>query len=546
VPSFFLREIFFYLIKNTPFYNHIPNEETRMTKNRYPLILRQVLKDHFSHSTQREIMPTPRARLSCGFDTTFLQLPEKFYQLCSPAPVTAPELRLFNHELAKKLELPFHTEDPELTACLAGNLLFADSQPLAMAYAGHQFGSFVPQLGDGRAILLGEKVTADGQRFDIQLKGSGITRFSRNGDGRSALGPVLREYIVSEAMHALGVPTTRSLAVLTSGEKVVRSEGTLPGAILVRVASGLVRTGTFEYFSARNDEEAVRQLAEYVIARHYPESAENEKPFHHLFASIASAGARLTAQWMALGFIHGVMNTDNIAVSGETIDYGPCAFMDNYHPNRVFSSIDFSGRYRYSAQGSVMNWNLSRLGSCLLPLFGQDGEEFIEAITGSFEQEFLQVLTKAMLRKIGIEAPREDDSSLLQELLALMQKEETDFTLTFRHLAECIDGDTKPFSTLFHNNTELPVWLDRWQKRMKAAEEPATTRQRMKAVNPLFIPRNHRIEQAINAAQQHDDFAPARKLIQVLQTPFTEQPEFAEFANAPKVEERVLQTFCGT
>lgn len=506
---------------------------------------KQILKSPLSHSTQRDAMFIPHARLSCGFDTSFLQLPEKFYQLCSPTPVTAPELRLFNHELAEQLELPFNSEEPELTACLAGNLLFADSQPLAMAYAGHQFGSFVPQLGDGRAILLGEKVTADGRRFDLQLKGSGITRFSRNGDGRAALGPVLREYIVSEAMHALGVPTTRSLAVLTSGEKVVRSEGALPGAILVRVASGLVRTGTFEYFSARNDEEAIRQLAEYVIARHYQESAESEKPFHHLFAAIASAGARLTAQWMALGFIHGVLNTDNIAVSGETIDYGPCAFMDNYHPNRVFSSIDFSGRYRYSAQGSVMKWNLHRLGSCLLPLFGQDGEEFIETVTGSFEQEFLQLLTKAMLCKIGVEAPHKGDSSLLQELLALMQKEETDFTLTFHHLAECIDGDTTPFCTLFHNNTELPSWLKKWQTRIKT-EEPATTSQRMKGVNPLFIPRNHRIEQAILAAQERDDFTPARKLLQLLQTPFTEQPEFAAFAKAPKVEERVLQTFCGT
>ncbi|NDY74258.1 YdiU family protein [Desulfobacter hydrogenophilus] len=495
---------------------------------------------------------TAVSTLKAGFKNSFAALEEKFYDPSLPEPVHAPVLQKYNRKLGQELGFNFTQETPELADCLAGNLLFADSTPIAMAYAGHQFGNFVPQLGDGRAILLGEKVTPDGRRLNIQLKGSGRTRFSRGGDGKSPLGPVIREYIVSEAMHALGVPTTRALAIVSTGEKIPRQDGIHPGGIMTRVASGLVRVGSFEYFAARGDEAAIRMLADYVLARHYPEILGKEDRYRQFFSSVATRQARLVAKWMQLGFIHGVMNTDNTSISGETIDYGPCAFMDYYDPNMVFSSIDTMGRYRYANQSAIMRWNLNCLGVCLQALIGKTDEEamdVIDATLAEFEQEFLHAQHVGMLKKIGIENHDDQDSSLLGELLAIMQNQKTDFTLTFRYLADHIrqgSNMTPQFRELFNAPDAVAAWLKSWQLRLVKENNPEVIQEKMNRVNPLFIPRNHRIHKAIENAEARDDFSQVHLLTTLYENPFTAQPDFINYAQGPADEERVTRTFCGT
>ena len=486
------------------------------------------------------------------FQNTYAALPDGFFARVAPTPVTAPRLIKLNRPLAVRLGLdPDLLESPEGAEILSGKRLPDGAQPIAMAYAGHQFGHFVPQLGDGRAILLGEVIDVDGVRRDIQLKGSGPTPFSRRGDGRAALGPVLREYIVSEAMAALGIPTTRSLAVTVTGEHVMR-ETALPGAVLTRVASSHIRVGTFQYFAARGDTEGVKRLADHAIARHYPQAAEAERPYHTLLEGVITRQAELVARWLQVGFIHGVMNTDNTSISGETIDYGPCAFMDHYDPAAVFSSIDEQGRYAYANQPRIALWNLTRLAECLLPLFSDDKDQAIEqaqSVLAEFPAKFTAAYQSGLRQKIGLFTARDGDEALVQDLLDAMAKNKADFTLTFRGLSAAAEDAARDQDarTHFADPIAYDEWVARWRQR--TAEEPQTPAERaamMRAVNPAFIPRNHRIEAVIQAAVARDDYAPFEELIAVLAKPYEEQLAFADYANPPEPHQRVLQTFCGT
>ncbi|TYO65071.1 YdiU family protein [Bradyrhizobium hipponense] len=486
------------------------------------------------------------------FQNSYAALPANFFARVAPTPVAAPRLIKLNRPLAVQLGLdPDLLESPEGAEILAGKRVPEGADPIAMAYAGHQFGQFVPQLGDGRAILLGEVIDWDGVRRDIQLKGSGPTPFSRRGDGRAALGPVLREYIVSEAMFALGIPTTRSLAAVVTGERVIR-ETALPGAVLTRVASSHIRVGTFQFFAVRRDTDAIRQLADHVIARHYPELLSVERPYHALLAGVVARQADLVARWLLVGFIHGVMNTDNCSISGETIDYGPCAFMDTYDPAQVFSSIDEMGRYAYANQPRIALWNLTRLAECLLPLFGEEQEKAIEQaqeILGGFPDIFSKAYQAGLRRKIGLFTERDGDEALNQDLLDAMAKNQADFTLTFRRLGDAA-GDAaadEPARAQFMDPAVFDEWAKRWRER--TALEPQTAAERrtaMNAVNPLFIPRNHRVEAVIQAAVNNDDYAPFEELVKVLAKPYADQPDYAAYADPPLPDQRVLQTFCGT
>jgi uncharacterized protein YdiU (UPF0061 family) len=423
--------------------------------------------------------------------------------------------------------------------------------PLAMVYAGHQFGHFVPQLGDGRAILLGEAHDRFGKRRDVQLKGAGRTPYSRGGDGRSALGPVLREYLVSEAMQPLGIPATRALAAVVTGDEVFR-EVRLPGAILTRVAASHVRVGTFQYFASRGDDESVCVLADHVIERHYPHARTAQNPYLSLLESVVKRQAELVSKWMNVGFIHGVMNTDNMAVSGETIDFGPCAFMDAFDPMQVFSSIDARGRYAYSNQPAAAQWNLARFAETLLPLIDPNGERAVvlatEALNGFF-RHFDEQWLAGMRRKLGMFLEEEGDTALIQGLLEVMHANHADFTLVFRRLcaaAESPDADAAT-GALFLDPAAYRTWADGWRSRLSREPQPAGEHAAfMRLVNPMFIARNHRIEAVIKAAIERDDFAPFEELSVVLSRPFEERAAFAAYANAPQADERVLHTFCGT
>ena len=495
-------------------------------------------------------MDAPVTRLF-PFDNSFARLPERFYARLPPTPVRDPKLIKLNDTLARDLNLdPTALASPEGIAVLAGNTVAEGSEPLATAYAGHQFGNFVPQLGDGRAILLGEVIARDGLRYDIQLKGAGPTPFSRRADGRAALGPVLREYIVSEAMAALGVPTTRALAALSTGEVTMREEP-LPGAIVVRVAQSHVRVGSFQYFAARDDVDGVKTLADYVIARHYPDAACAENPYRALLDGVIAKQASLIAQWLCLGFIHGVMNTDNMTISGETIDYGPCAFMDTYHPATVFSSIDAQGRYAYGNQPRIAVWNLTRLAETLLPLIDENQEAAIkqaEEALGAFRGVFEKAYAGGLSRKIGLMTDRDGDFDLANELLGAMAANQADFTLTFRRLCDAA-ADTshdEPVRELFVDPTVFDAWAVKWRARLaEEGGDASARRDAMRAVNPMFIPRNHRVEEAIVAATA-GDFAPFETLTKVLAHPFDDQPDFADYAKPPREDQIVQQTFCGT
>jgi serine/tyrosine/threonine adenylyltransferase len=486
------------------------------------------------------------------FQNTYAALPANFFARVAPTPVTSPRLIKLNRRLAVQLGLdPDRLDSPEGAEILAGKRIPDGADPIAMAYAGHQFGHFVPQLGDGRAILLGEVIDADGVRRDIQLKGSGPTPFSRRGDGRAALGPVLREYIVSEAMAVLGIPTTRSLAAVMTGENVVR-ETMLPGAVLTRVASSHIRVGTFQFFAARGDTEGVRRLADHVIARHYPEVANAERPYHALLAAVIARQADLVARWLLIGFIHGVMNTDNTSISGETIDYGPCAFMDHYDPAKVFSSIDEQGRYAYANQPRIALWNLTRLAECLLPLFSDEQDKAIseaQSALGNFAEAFNTAYQAGLRRKLGLFTARDGDPALAQDLLDAMAKNQADFTLTFRRLSDAAadpDGD-RNVRQLFAEPAAYDEWGLRWRQRIsEEPQDPAARQTAMRLVNPAFIPRNHRVEAVIEAAVNQDDFAPFEELLAVLSNPYADQPAYAAYAQAPEPHQCVLRTFCGT
>jgi uncharacterized protein YdiU (UPF0061 family) len=487
------------------------------------------------------------------FNNSYVQLPERFYSHQSPTPVAAPGLIRVNPELARQLGIAVEwLESEEGLQVLAGNRLAVGSEPIATVYAGHQFGGWNPRLGDGRAVLLGEVVDAHGRRHDIQLKGAGRTPYSRGGDGRSPLGPVLREYIVSEAMAALGVPTTRSLAAVTSGEQVVR-ETPLPGGILTRVASSHIRIGTFQYFAAREDREALRALADHVIGRHYPEVADSDRRYLALLRTAIARQAQLIAQWQQLGFIHGVMNTDNMLLSGETIDYGPCAFMDDYHPDTVYSSIDSQGRYAYRNQPAIAQWNLAWLAQSLLPLLDDDEATALQAAQqaiGDFTAQYQQAYDGIMHRKLGLTRSDTETKALIDDLLTLMAEAGADYTLTFRRLAERAgpaSADEAGVADIFELPVRFDTWIGRWQARLAAEDSAPAERQRMMfAVNPAFIPRNHLVEEAIRAAVDNDDFAPFHQLVDLLATPYRYQPSFARHAMPPRPEQVVRRTFCGT
>ena len=486
------------------------------------------------------------------FQNTYAALPAGFFARVAPTPVAAPRLIKLNRPLAIHLGLdPDRLSSLEGTEILAGKQIPDGADPIAMAYAGHQFGLFVPHLGDGRAILLGEVIDADGVRRDIQLKGSGRTPFSRRGDGRAALGPVLREYIVSEAMAALGIPTTRSLAAVVTGEHVLR-ETWLPGAVLTRVASSHIRVGTFQYFAARRDTDDVRRLADHVIARHYPEAANADRPYHALLESVIARQAALVARWQLVGFIHGVMNTDNTSISGETIDYGPCAFMDHYDPAAVFSSIDEQGRYAYANQPRAAHWNLTRLAECLAPLLSDEQDKAIaeaQAALGTFAEKFDTAYQTGLRSKLGLFSARDGDAALAQDLLDAMAKNQADFTLTFRRLSDAAldPARDEEVRQLFADPTAYDEWAVRWRQRIGGEPQTADPRSSaMRSINPAFIPRNHRIEAVIEAAVDGDDFAPFEELLTVLSKPYEDQPAFAGYAEPPEPHQRVLQTFCGT
>jgi len=483
------------------------------------------------------------------WEHSYQTLPESFYRKQAPVSVSSPRLISFNADLAEDLGMaPDALSDAQLADIFSGNQVPQGAESIALGYAGHQFGRFVPQLGDGRAVLLGEVVNHEGQRRDIQLKGSGQTPFSRRGDGRAALGPVLREYLLSEAMHVLGIPTTRSLAMVTTGEEVMR-ETPLPGAVLTRVAASHIRVGTFEYIATQQDPATMQQLLDYTINRHYPECAEAENPALAFIEAVMRRQSRLVAQWMGVGFIHGVMNTDNMAISGETIDYGPCAFMDGYDPATVFSSIDHHGRYAFGNQPPIAQWNLARLTESLLPCIDanidkalEQGEALIQRFQSFFAKDWLAVMGK----KYGLAQATAEDKPLIDGFLHVLHDRQADFTLSFHALTQAAqDPQAEALMLLLGEGDTSREWLASWRARLQN-ESPEDVARLMRRANPVYIPRNHRVEQAIDAAVKENDFTPMRRLQEVLAQPFDPKPEWEDYQAPPKPEERVYQTFCGT
>ncbi|TWT26429.1 YdiU family protein [Planomicrobium sp. CPCC 101110] len=480
-----------------------------------------------------------------NLENSYTSLPDKFYTTMEPNPVPSPKLDILNHSLASALGLNAEAlESEDGVAVLAGNRIPEGGKPLAEAYAGHQFG-YLTMLGDGRALLLGEQITPDGQRFDIQLKGSGRTVYSRGGDGRAALGPMLREYIISEAMHALGIPTTRSLAVAATGETIRREAGFLPGAVLTRIAASHLRVGTFQYAAGAGSIEDVQALADYTLQRHFPEiGLDDPDRYLKLFQEAASRQASLIAKWQLVGFIHGVMNTDNMAISGETIDYGPCAFMDVYHPKTVFSSIDAQGRYAYNNQPLIGGWNLARFVETLLPLLHDDQEEAVaiaQAQLKIYSDQFHENWHAGMRSKLGLFNKEAEDETLIDDLLELMQEHEADYTNTFAALTfGKLDG-AEMFGT-----SGFIGWHDRWQERLsRQHQSKEEVQELMRNNNPAVIPRNHRVEAALEAAA-NGDFSVLERLLAVLADPFAHSPEQAEYAAPPDSESGSYRTFCGT
>jgi uncharacterized protein YdiU (UPF0061 family) len=488
--------------------------------------------------------------LKLELQNTFLESIGEMCKKSFASPAPAPELLIFNNLLAEELNLNSLAKDQ--TKCIdifSGRESLQSSKPIAQAYSGHQFGHFNPALGDGRALLLGEAVNINGELRDIQLKGSGPTPFSRRGDGKSALGPVLREYLISESMYVLGIPTTRALAAIKTGE-IVQRDQELPGGVMTRVASSHIRVGSFEYAYKSKNQMLIKDLADYSINRHFPETADVENPYLAFFAAVCNEQASLVANWMSIGFIHGVMNTDNMSISGETIDYGPCAFMDAYDPSTVFSSIDKNGRYSYENQPKILTWNLTRLAETLIPLVHKDQNEAIKLLT-----EVLQLIKpvytnywlSSMRSKIGLSREEQDDINLISQLLNLMESKKVDFTLCFRYLSKALVGDIKSIKNLFKNDIAFDNWMALWKERISqesiSDEKIATT---MNAVNPLYIPRNHKVEEALEAAVFDSNMKPFLKLHDILKNPYEEIKEFHEYEKPAKNSLVKYKTFCGT
>jgi uncharacterized protein YdiU (UPF0061 family) len=479
-----------------------------------------------------------------NLDNSYAQLPQPFFTSQSAVPVESPKLIIFNRLLASSLGLNVESLDSDEGAQIfAGNLIPEGAEPLAQAYAGHQFGNF-NMLGDGRALLLGEQITPQGERVDIQLKGSGRTPYSRGGDGRAAVGPMLREYIISEAMYALGIPTTRSLAVVSTGENIIR-ETERPGAILTRVASSHIRVATFQYAARWGAIDDLRALADYTLHRHFPDVAQAENRYLLLLQEVIKRQAALVAQWQRVGFIHGVMNTDNMAISGETIDYGPCAFMDAYDPSTVFSSIDTQGRYAYGNQPYIAGWNLARFAETLLPLLHEDEEQAVQLAQDAiaqFSELYHHHWIKGMRAKLGLLNEETEDEALIKDLLELMEKHGADYTNTFLALTFDTFEGTPMFAT-----TEFAQWHERWQARLNRQQETReVSQQLMSTSNPAVIPRNHRVEEALERAENYGDLSVMEKLLAVLSDPFAHSPEQAEYAELPAQCNTSYQTFCGT
>ena len=487
-------------------------------------------------------MGSENSKIGWRFDNTYVHLPKIMLSKLSPVPVKSPKLVVLNDEYSKELGLNFSIINNDSIASLfAGNFLPEGSEPIAQAYSGHQFGYFT-MLGDGRAILIGEHLAKNNKRVDIQFKGSGITPYSRNADGRAALGPMLREYIISEAMHALKIPTSRSLAVVETGEKVMR-ETLLPGAILTRVASSHIRVGTFQYTAMRNDTKILKELLTYTIKRHYPELKNNKNPALALLKVVIEKQIELVMNWMRVGFIHGVMNTDNMTISGETIDYGPCAFMDTYDPKTVFSSIDHHGRYAYGNQPDITNWNLLRFAETLIPLINKKEDKAVEIIKDTFNK-FTKVYKESWLnmmrKKLGLFGEKNKDENLINQLLSWMSQNNADYTNTFCYLMKEDFVKDKLFQ-----NSSFKKWYKEWRNRIKQNKKPDNlSLNLMRFTNPLVIPRNHKVEETLDAANKND-LIPLHNLLKVLKKPY-ERPKIKEYQITPPTSGKMYKTFCGT
>ena len=484
------------------------------------------------------------------FDNSYQNLPQDFFERINPVPVKDPQLIIFNNDLGRSLGIDQKINKKELANIFSGNEILKGSSPIALAYAGHQYGNFVNQLGDGRAVLLGEVSTPNQERFDMQLKGSGQTRFSRQGDGRSPLGPVIREYVVSEAMNALGIPSTRSLAAVTTGEKVFR-EVILPGGILTRIAKSHIRVGTFEYFATQKNTENLKTLADYTIKRHFLSLKDVANPYLSLLEIVSERQIELISKWMGVGFIHGVMNTDNTSIVGETIDYGPCAFMDEYNPSTVFSSIDAHGRYAFGNQPLIAQWNMACFANSLLGLIDKDTEKATDKaqkVINNFPNKMSEALMSVMCKKIGLDSTKTNSQEALTKLLRIMLDNKSDYTLTFRYLSEIIKGKRdSSFKQQFLEHNQISNWLKEWKELIKdqdlAKKEIVLS---MESSNPVFIPRNHLVERAIEAAVENNDFSEMKTLLTILSKPYEEQSKYGEYMKPPKPLEVVHQTFCGT
>ncbi len=476
---------------------------------------------------------------------SYIGLPEEFYQVIKPVPVKSPQLLAFNQELVEELGLEIGPK--QAIQYFSGNSVPENTIPIALNYAGHQFGNFVHELGDGRATLIGE-IEVGKERFDIQLKGSGPTKFSRQGDGRSALGPVIREYIISEAMHHLKIPTTRALAAVSTGEHVFR-EQIEPGGILTRIAKSHIRVGTFEYFASRQQWEDVKHLADYTIQRHFPEIRELDNHYLELLKAVSRKQAKLIAKWMSVGFIHGVMNTDNFTISGETLDYGPCAFIDEYDPATVYSSIDHGGRYAFGNQPSIAAWNLASLAGCLISLIDNDSKianELATKVLDDFSINTNQEILDIMCHKIGLDGNSDQHQIILKDLLKIMIPNQADYTLSFRYLSQALLNKDSLFLDQFKEQGKIKEWLKNWKLTVKELnKDTGEIVSNMESINPVYIPRNHNVDKAIKASYE-EDLNPMNELLDALKDPFEENEKYLHLALPPKDEEKILQTFCGT
>ena len=484
------------------------------------------------------------------FDNSYHNLPQEFFERINPVPVKDPKVIIFNTDLGKSLGIDPKMSEKDLAKIFSGNEVPKGSSPIALAYAGHQFGQFVHQLGDGRAILLGELSTPDQERYDIQLKGSGQTKFSRQGDGRAPIGPIIREYVISESMNALGIPSTRSLAAISTGEQVFR-ETLLPGGVLTRIAKSHIRVGTFEYFAAQKNTDHLKTLADYTINRHFPTLKEANNSYISLLQTVSDLQIELISKWMGVGFIHGVMNTDNTSIVGETIDYGPCAFMDEYNPGTVFSSIDTHGRYAFGNQPLIAQWNMACFANSLLPLIDENSEKAVkkaQEVINNFPKNMNEAVMGVMCKKIGLDSSENDSQELLKSFLNIMLDNKSDYTLSFRYLSENLQGKKEDLlKAQFQEHDKLYDWLQKWTKTLENKNlNKKDVMNMMDKTNPLFIPRNHLLERIIDAATENNDFSQMKTLLKVFSSPYKEQPKNEAYSKPPQPYEIVKQTFCGT